>query len=40
MQVHENIEITSFYDHMETNEEMASSMLKKQFNHFKVKKVH
>jgi hypothetical protein len=33
-----NIKSTSLYDTMETNKEMASLIVKKQLNHFQVKK--
>ncbi len=35
----QNTKIRNPYEHMETNEEMASSMVEEQFNHFRVKKV-
>jgi hypothetical protein len=34
-----SVEPTSLYDLMEINEKMTSSLVKKQLNHFKVKKV-
>jgi hypothetical protein len=35
----QSIESTSLYDIMETNEEMPSLIVKKQLNHFQVKKM-
>jgi hypothetical protein len=35
--VFQSIEPTSFYDFIETNEEMTLSMVKKQLNHLKIK---
>jgi hypothetical protein len=35
----QNIRNTSLYDTMETNKEMASLIVKKQLNHFQVKKI-
>jgi len=35
----QNIESTSLYDLIETNKEMASSVVKEQLNYFQVKKL-